>query len=123
MLLKWREFMFPLRAGGMASLILLAAVSVQSAQNPALPKNGEALSPPPAVNSQTALITPKPKEEPKKSSREKTKTDAADLSALADKLSTELSKMNINVLSLDVIKKTKEIEELAKKIREEANEH
>jgi hypothetical protein len=123
LLSKQSELTFSLRHAGAAPLILLAAISLWGAQKPALPKDGEAVPSPPAANSQTAAMAPKPKEEPIKSAREITRTDAAELSALADKLSVELSKMNINVLSLDVVQKTEAIEKLAKKIRGEAHEH
>lgn len=77
----------------------------------------------PAVNCQTPPVIPKPKEEPKKTSREKAKSDAAELSTLADQLRDQLNKINVNVLSLDVIQKTEEIEKLAKQIKGEADEH
>ena len=120
-LLKFRGFIIPWGMGVAATLVLLATVPVRSAQNPAAPKNGEALAPSRAVNDQAALITPKEKEESKKSNLEKTRSDAAELSALADQLSDELKKMNVNVLPLDVIEKTQKLEKLAKKIKGEAN--
>jgi len=64
---------------------------------------------------------PKEKEEPKKSKLEKTRTDAAELSALADQLRDELKNMNVNVLPLDVLEKAQKLEKLAKKIKGEAN--
>jgi len=120
-LLKFRGFILPLGVGVVAALVLLATVPVRSAQNPAPPKNGEVLSPPPAVNDQAALSPPKQNGEPKKSNLEKTRTDAAELSALADQLRDELKKMNVNVLPLDVIDKTEKVEKLAKKVKGEAN--
>jgi predicted mannosyl-3-phosphoglycerate phosphatase (HAD superfamily) len=81
------------------------------------------LSSPAAVNNGAAVTTPQQKEEPQKSNLEKTKTDAAELSALADQLRDELKKMNINVFSFKVIEETEKIEKLAKKIKEEANGH
>jgi hypothetical protein len=119
---KMRGFIPRLGMGGVAALILLTAVSVRSAQNPASPKSGEALSPPLAANNQTAPNTPKPKEEPKKAILGKRKTDAAELSALADQLRDQLNKTNVNILSLDIIQKTEEIEKLAKKIKGEGDE-
>jgi hypothetical protein len=106
-----------------AALVLLTTVSMRSAQSPASLKNGEALPPPAAVNNEASLTAPRENAEPKKSKLEKTKTDAAELSALADKLRDELKKMNANVLSLDVIQKTEEVEKLAKKIKGEAYVH
>jgi len=120
-LLKFRGFILPLGVGVIAALVLLATVSLRSAQNPGPPKNGEALSSPSAVNGQAALITPKPQGDTKQSNLEKTRTDAAELSALADQIRDELNEMNVNVLPLDVIKKTVTVEKLAKKIKEEAN--
>ena len=121
--LKFRGSILPLGVGVVAALVLLTTMSVRSAQNPSPPKIGEALTPPSAANDQAVLTTPKQIEEPKKSNLEKTKTDAAELSALADQLRDELNKMNVNVLALDVIHKTEEVEKLAKKIKGEAYEH
>lgn len=121
-LLELRGFMLPMVGGVAAALVLLTTVPVRGAQNPA-PKNEEALSSPAAVNNGAAVTTPQQKEEPQKSNLEKTKTDAAELSALADQLRDELKKMNINVFSFKVIEETEKIEKLAKKIKEEANGH
>ena len=120
-LLKFRGFILLWGMGVAATLVLLATVPVRSAQNPAAPKNGEALAPSRAVNDQATLITPKEKEESKKSNLEKTRSDAAELSALADQLRDELNKMNVNVLPTDVIKKTAIVEKLAKRIKEDAH--
>lgn len=103
--------------------VLLAGVSGLGAQNPSSPKVGVVLASPSPASGQAALVTPKPKAEAKKSHVEMTKTDAAELSALADQLRDELNKMNINVLSLRAIQKTEEVEKLAKKIKAEAYEH
>jgi hypothetical protein len=120
---KFRGYILPLGVGVVAALVLLTTVSVRSAQNPAPPKNGEVASSPSAVNGQAALNTPTEKQEPKKSNLEKTKTDAAELSALADQLRDELNEMNVNILPLDVIEKTQRLEKLAKKIKGAANGH
>jgi hypothetical protein len=119
-LLWFRGFVLSLGVGVLAALVLLTTISVGSAQNPAPPKNGEVLTPPAAVKNEAALATPKPSGEPKNSNLEKTKADAAELSALADQLRDQLKKMNANVLSLDIIDKTQKLEKLAKKIKEEA---
>ena len=87
------------------------------------PKNSEALAAPEVVNEQPAPEPPKGKGEGKKSNLAKTKDDAAELSAVADQLRDELNKMNINVLSLDVIQKTEQLEKLAKKLKGDANKH
>ena len=108
--------------GAVLALVLLNAEPVRSGQNPPSPSSGRVLPPPRAVNNQTALASPKPKEEPRKSNLEKTKSDAAALSALADQLRDELNKMNVNILSVDVIEKSEKVEQLAKKIKGEANE-
>lgn len=50
---------------------------------------------------------------------EKSKSDAAELAALAKRLREELDKPNVNVLSLEVVNRAEKIEKLAKKIREE----
>jgi hypothetical protein len=107
--------------GGLTALVLLATLSVRSAQNPAPPKSPEISSPPAAVTNAAAPPASHPKEEPKKSNFEKTKSDAAELCALADQLRDELKTMNVNVLPLDVIQKTEAVEKLARKIKGEAN--
>ncbi|HXW16547.1 MAG TPA: hypothetical protein VEN79_18700 [Terriglobia bacterium] len=119
---KMRGFILRLGMGCVAALLLLTALSARSAQGPASPKGEEAQSPPLAVNNQTPPNLPKPKEEPKKPIPDKRKTDAAELSALADQLRDQLNKSNVNILSLDIIQKTEEIEKLAKKIKGEADE-
>jgi len=50
---------------------------------------------------------------------EKSKSDAAELAALAKELRKELDKPNVNVLSLEVRNRLEKIEKLARKIREE----
>jgi hypothetical protein len=50
---------------------------------------------------------------------EKSKSDAAELAALARGLREELNKPNVNVLSAQVINRAERIEKLAKRIREE----
>ena len=120
---KVRRFKLRLGMGSVAALILLTAVSAWSAQNPAPARSEEAAPPSSAINNQPASNTPKSKEEPKKSSPDKRKTDAAELSALADQLRDQLNKTNVNILSLDILQKTEEIEKLAKKIKGEADAH
>jgi hypothetical protein len=109
-----------LGAGVVFALALFTTVSMRSAQNPASPKNGEALPSPAAAISQPGMASPKEKEEPKKTGLDRTKADAAELSALADQLRDELSKTNINVFPLDVLDKTQKLEKLAKKIKGDA---
>ena len=119
---KFRGFLFSGAIGVVAALGLLTAVSLRSQQSPDSPPNGAPFASPSAVSDQAALTASKPKSEPKKSKLEKTKTDAAQLSALADQLREEIDKMNVNVLSLNVIQKTEEVEKLARKIKGEAYE-
>ena len=118
---RLRGLILPLGVGVVAALVLLTSISVRSAQNPAPPKNEEVSPPAAAVKNEAALTPSNPKGEPKNSNLEKTKTDAAELSALADQLRDELKKMNANVLSLEIIEKTQKVEKLAKKIKGEAN--
>jgi hypothetical protein len=121
LLLKLRGFLFLFGAGVVAASVLMMPGPVRSAQDPAPAKNTAALPSPSPVNDQAALISTGEKGEPNKSKLDKTKADAAELSALADQLRDELNKMNVNVFSLDVIQKTQEVEKLAKKIKGEAN--
>jgi hypothetical protein len=121
LLLKLRGLLFLFAAGVVAASVLMMPGPVRSAQDPAPAKNAAVLPSPAPVNDQAALISTREKGEPNKSKLDKTKADAAELSALADQLRDELNKMNVNVFSLDVIQKTQEVEKLAKKIKGEAN--
>ena len=116
-------FMLRLGMGSVAGFIFISALSVWSAQNPALPKTNETAPAPSEVHNPAAVGSPKQNEDGEKSNHENAKADAAELSALADQLHDELKKMNKNVFSLAVVKKTEEIERLAKKIKGEANAH
>ncbi len=113
-----RGLVLPLGLG----LALLAGLPVWSGQNALPDKPSAALSPPAAAKNEAITLTPKQDTEPAKSKLEATKTDAAELSALADQLRDELNKLNVNVFSLDVLHKTEKVEKLAKKIKEEASE-
>lgn len=99
--------------------LLLATVTSGSGQNPSLPQRAEVATPPPAVTEKAVPVVPPPKGT-KRLDRE-TVSDSTELCTLADQLRDELSKMNVNVLSLDVIRKTHAIEELARKIKTEAH--
>ncbi len=116
-----RRFVLPLSMWAVTVLVLLTTVLLWSAQNPAPPNNGKVQSPPVAMSNQAAMNAPKDREEPTKSNLEMTRSDAAELSALAEQLRDELNKTNVNVLSLDIIEKTKKVEKLAKKIKGEAH--
>jgi hypothetical protein len=111
-----------LRTVVLAALILLFVVAVRSAQNPAVPNGGEVLPPESTAKDQSAPAPPRQVGGAKKTGREKTKTDVAQLSVLADQLRDELNKMNPNVFSLDILEKTQAIEKLAKQIKEEADD-
>ena len=107
-------------AWGVALCILLYVSLPCAAQSPAVPMNS--MPEPPASTASNQAAAAKPKQtEPKVVPGERAKADAAELSALADQLRDQLKKMNVNVLSLDVIQKTEAIEKLAKKIKGEAN--
>ncbi len=121
-LLKLRESVLSLGRGGIAAFILLTAIWVMGGQNPAPTHPGEVAPAAPAVNTSSHLIVPNPPAAAQKSKRERTKADAAELSALADQLRDQLNKMNVHVLSLDVLQKTQAIENLARKIKAEADE-
>jgi hypothetical protein len=105
-----------------ALAVTMTSVTMRSAQGPAPPKNTAGYSSPPALNNQATAITPKENSDSKKSNFDKTRTDAVELSALADQLRDELKHMNINVLPLDVLEKTQKLEKLARKIKGEAYE-
>lgn len=117
---KFRGFVFSGAVGLVAALAFFTATLLRSAQRPNPSQNGAAFSEPSAGNEPAIANAAKPKAEPKKTKLEKTKADAAQLSALADQLRDEIDKMNVNVLSLDIIQKTEEVEKLAKKIKGEA---
>jgi hypothetical protein len=104
----------------LAASSLFFVASLCLAQSPVAPKRAEALSPSAASNSQAAPTAPNARAE-KSPPNEKAKADAAELSTLADQLRDQLNKMNVNVLSLDVLQKTEAIEKLAKKMRGEAD--
>jgi hypothetical protein len=109
-------------AGVVAAVwVLLAAVSGRSWQNAGPSAPVQTASNPAPAESQPVPVPPERKSEQQKSSHDETRTDAAQLSALADQLHAEMNKVNIHVLSLDILQKTEQIEKLAKKIKGEAN--
>ena len=114
-------FPLPRLVWAVGLLILLSVTPVSVAQNPAVPKTGEPVSSYPATNAQAAVTTAK-QETPKLSPCEKAKSDAAELSDLADKLRDQLHRTDVNILPLTIIQKTEAIEKLAKKIKGEADE-
>ena len=118
---RLRRWALPLLVGILSAWVLAATAPGRSEQNPTPPNSGKVLSSPAAVNNPAAVTTPNGKADAKESILEKTKTDAAELSTLADQLRDELDKMNVNVYSLDVLHKTEQIEKLAKKIKGETH--
>jgi hypothetical protein len=68
-------------------------------------------NPPPLTNKQKKSIM--------NSNFERSKRDAAELAALASRLREELSKPNVDALSLESMNRIERIEKLAKKIRDE----
>ena len=82
-LLSFRGFILPCGVAVVAILGLMTAICLRSAQNPAAPQNGVVLPPPSEVVNQAALASPKPKDEPRKSKLEKTKSDAENRDGLA----------------------------------------
>ena len=100
-----------------------APVPAQSMQNEPIPssqtggrRNNNVLPPLP---DETSPLSPKQKLNIMQSNFARSKTDAAELAALAKGLREELDKPNVNVLSLEVMNRVDRIQKLAKKIREE----
>jgi uncharacterized protein YggE len=114
-------FILPAGAAIISAAILMGAATLRSQQNTTASTHLE-VSATAAASVQPSPPAPQPKVEAKKSNLDKTKDDAAELSALADKLKDELDKLNANVFSLDVIQKTEQLEKLARKIKGEANQ-
>ena len=100
--------------------MLLTTVHARTAQAPVAPDPASALAPAAAPKDETTTAAG-PKAEAKETKLDKTKSDAAELSTLADQLADELNKMNVNVFSLDVLHKAEKVEKLAKKIKEEVH--
>lgn len=117
---RLRGFVLLLLMVGVTFAILLTAVHARTAQAPAAPSPANALSSAAAPKDEATTV-PGPKAAAKGSKLDKTKSDAAELSTLADQLADELNKMNVNVFSLDVLHKTEKVEKLAKKIKEEVH--
>jgi hypothetical protein len=112
-------FPLPRLVWAVGLLILLSVPPVSVAQDPAVPKTAEPVSPSPAANAQA--VTTAKQDTPKLSPCEKANSDAAELSDLADQLRDQLHRTDINMLSLTIIQKTEAIEKLAKKIKGEAD--
>jgi hypothetical protein len=100
-----------------------ALTTAQSQQN-SQPHGARAATPLPDDSSNTRTEIPeamsaKQRQSIMRANFEKSKSDAAELAALAKGLREILDKPNINVLSPDVINRADKIERLAKKIRDE----
>jgi hypothetical protein len=120
---KLRGFMLRLGAAVATALVLLTSGSSRGGQNAAPPSRRAVSSAPAAMTKDAALTAPQQKKEPENSNLEKTRSDAAELSALANQLRDDLNNMTIDVFPVDVIQKTDKVEKLAKKIKGEANAH
>lgn len=116
-----RGWVFCVAVGVAGALALAGPHPMGCAQSPASPNPAKVPSSSVAANNQATETTPNGNAAPKKSVIDQAKSDAAELSTLADQLSDELSKINVNVYSLDVLRKTEKIEKLAKKIKGEAD--
>ena len=121
--LKFCGFIRPLGTAGVLAAAVSIAVLGGRAQNPVPPQGPPTGPSPVAVKELAAPPAAQHKGDDKESKLEKTKSDAAELSALADQIRDELSKVNVNVLPLDVIEKAEKVEQLARKIKEEARGH
>jgi hypothetical protein len=94
------------------------AQSIQDQPIPSTQTGGHRMLPT-LPDDNTPSLSPKQKLNIMQSNFARSKTDAAELAALAKGLREELDKPNVNVLSLEVINRAEKIEKLAKKIREE----
>lgn len=124
---------FPLRRPGawmlrlgatlVAVLVLLANGSEIRGQDATAAGKDHASSSQAAAAKNATVTAPRQKKEPENPDLAKTRSEAAELSALADQLRDELNKMTVDVFSLDVLQKTEQAEKLAKKIKGEAAAH
>ena len=88
--------------------LMLAPSSAPQVQRPPSPITGEEPELPNGKNRQEEIL---------KADHQKDLKDAAQLVDLAEQLKAELEKNDHNVLSISSIKKTEEIEKIAKRIR------
>jgi hypothetical protein len=98
-------------APGLMLALMLALVSVAAPQRPPRgvpPEDGDTTRLPNGKNQQEEIL---------KADHERDLKDAAELIELAEGLKEELEKNDRHVLSLSSLKKTEEIEKLAKRIR------
>jgi len=102
------------------AVTVVAPASLRCAQDTAPASPGKPLPTPGTLKEAVATMAC-PKADSKPSPTDQTKADVAELSTLADQLRDELAKMNVNVFSLDVLRKTEKVEQLAKKVKEEVH--
>jgi hypothetical protein len=96
-----------------AHLLILAAALVMPAQIPPMPR------PPEEPRDDARLPNGKlQRDEILKAEFQKSLQDSRELSKLADELQSDLEKSDRNVLSLATLKKTEEIEKLARRIHD-----
>ncbi|HEV2499265.1 MAG TPA: hypothetical protein VGY31_06775 [Terriglobia bacterium] len=107
-------------------LILIGPLWAQTAAAFQTPDASTQESPPfpssntPLFPNNKSTITQKQQDAIIKENLKKAKKDAEKLSALADSLKKEIQSSNPNVMSIDIVSKTNQIEKLAKKIKEES---
>lgn len=95
-----------------------AALQTPDASTPGSPPFPS--SNPPLFPNNKSTITQKQQNAINKENFKKAKKDAEKLSALADSLKKEIQSSNANIMSIDIVSKTNQIEKLAKKIKEES---
>jgi hypothetical protein len=93
------------------------AQSMQAPRNPATQTNDRQILP--TIPNISPTLSAQQKLSIVQVNFEKSKSDAAELAALAKRLREELDKPNAKILSLEVINRAERIEKLAKKIRDE----
>ncbi|MGH9613380.1 MAG: hypothetical protein ACRD4P_09905 [Bryobacteraceae bacterium] len=97
------------------AVLLLLAMSAPAAQ---FPSNDNPEQPPPGKDVPLRLPNGKLQQDAiAKEDFQKNLADSRDLAKLAEDLKSELEKSDASIVSLSAIKKTEEIEKLAKRIR------
>jgi hypothetical protein len=100
-----------------STVIVFAAALTLAAQR--LPQGRQFPPQPPPFPDETRLPNGKlQRDEILKADYQKSVDDARELSKLADELKLDLEKSDRNVLSIGTLKKTEEIEKIAKRIRD-----
>ena len=105
------------RSAPLLSLAALLALAMPSGLGEAVPQSGSTLSPQ-QQDDDTKLPNGKSQKEAiLKSEFDQNTKDAAELSELAQQLQQDIEKNGYTVVSMATVKKTEDIEKLAKKIR------